>query len=104
MGEGSRGDVREIESWLSPSEAGRVLGTSGQWITQLARARKLDAIRTSLGWLINPADVERLAKERLEEAEKRVSAMRSAHSAGIARIHTQRVGRTKTSLGGSASD
>ena len=82
---GSSEGLREVESWLSPSEAGEVLGTSGQWVTKLARRGELDAIRTSLGWLVNPADVDRLARERLEKAERKLSAMRSARSAGAAR-------------------
>jgi len=95
--------IREIENWLSPSQAGAMLGTSGQWVTQLARRRELDAVRTSLGWLINPADVERLAKERLEKAEKKISAMKSARSAGVVGARAQRAGRGKASLGGSVS-
>lgn len=82
---GSSQGLREVESWLSPSEAGEILGTSGQWVTKLARRGELDAIRTSLGWLVNPQDVDRLARERLEKAERRLSAMRSARSAGAAR-------------------
>jgi hypothetical protein len=93
--------IREIEDWLSPSQAGAMLGTSGQWVTQLARRRELDAVRTSLGWLINPTDVERLAKERLEKAERKISAMKSARSAGVAGARTQRAGRGRASLGGS---
>lgn len=88
---GSSEGLREVESWLSPSEAGEVLGTSGQWVTKLARRGELDAIRTSLGWLVNPADVDRLARERLEKAERKLSAMRSARSAGAARA--SRAGR-----------
>jgi hypothetical protein len=100
MARGSRG-VREVENWLSPSQAGAILGTSGQWVTQLARADKLDAVRTSLGWLVNPDDVERLAKERLEQAEKKISAMKSAQSAGVVGARARRAGRGRTSLGGS---
>ncbi len=58
------GGVQEIERWLSPSQAGRVLGTSGQWITHLARTGKLRGVRTALGWLVDPEDVERMAEER----------------------------------------
>ena len=94
--------VREVESWLSPSQAGAILGTSGQWVTQLARRRQVDAVRTSLGWLVNPADVERLANERLEKAEKRVSAMKSARSAGVVGARTRRVGRGRAGFGGNA--
>lgn len=102
MGERSM-SVREFASWLSPSQAGAILGTSGQWVTQLARRQQVDAVRTSLGWLINPADVERLANERLEKAEKRVSAMKSARSAGVVGARTSRAGRGRASFGGSAS-
>jgi hypothetical protein len=99
MAERSRG-VREIEDWLSPSQAGALLGTSGQWVTQLARARKLDAVRTSLGWLVNPADVERLAKERLKKAEQKISAVKSAGSAGVLGARTRRAGRGRANFGG----
>jgi hypothetical protein len=92
MTEESRG-VREVESWLSPSQAGAMLGTSGQWVTQLARRGELDAVRTPLGWLVNPADVERVASERLKRAEQKISAMKSARSAGVAGARTRRVGR-----------
>jgi hypothetical protein len=101
VAEGSRG-VREIEDWLSPSQAGALLGTSGQWVTQLARRRELDAVRTSLGWLINPEDVERLANERLERAEQKISAMKYARSAGVVGARARRVGRGRASFGGSA--
>lgn len=94
--------IREVENWLSPSQAGAILGTSGQWVTQLARRRELDAVRTSLGWLINPADAQRLANERLKKAEQKVSAMKSARSAGIAGARARRAGRDRTSFGGGA--
>jgi hypothetical protein len=89
MAEETRG-VREVENWLSPSQAGAMLGTSGQWVTRLARRRELDAVRTSLGWLINPADVERLANERLKRAEQKISTMKSARAAGVAGAGTRR--------------
>lgn len=98
----SRG-IKEIESWLSPSQAGAMLGTSGQWVTQLARKGELDAVRTPLGWLVNPADVERMASERLEKAERKVSAMKSARSSGVSGVRAQRAGRGRVQFGGSAS-
>lgn len=63
MGREARG-VKEVESWLSPSQAGRVLGTSGQWVTHLARSGELRGVKTALGWLVDPEDVERLAEKR----------------------------------------
>ncbi len=97
---GTSRSIREIENWLSPSEAGGILGTSGQWVTKLARRGELDALRTSLGWLVNPADVERLANERLERAEQKVSAMKSARSSGIG-AQARRKGRGGATVGGS---
>jgi hypothetical protein len=85
--------LREIEDWLSPSEAAALIGTSGQWVTQLARDGKLDSVRTSLGWLINPADAERLASERLKRAEEKVSAMKTARSARASRVRARGYGR-----------
>jgi excisionase family DNA binding protein len=93
--------MKEIENWLSPSEAGRLLGTSGQWVTQLARAGKLDGVRTSLGWLVNPEDVDRLAEERTKAAEKKLSEMKAARSIGPARA--RRTGRRGAGLGGSVN-
>ncbi len=91
--------VEEVESWLSPSQAGRALGTSGQWVTHLARTGQLRGVKTALGWLMDPNDVERMANERLEKAEKK----NSARSAGVARPLTRRASRGRANIGGSAS-
>lgn len=57
-------DLRELEEWLSPSEAGRIIKTSGQWVTHLAREGEVRGIKTSLGWLVHPDDIKELAQER----------------------------------------
>jgi hypothetical protein len=66
-------ELRELEHWLSPSEAGRVLETSGQWVTHLARTGQVEGVRTSLGWLVNPDDIKAIADERKKKkrAEQR---------------------------------
>lgn len=66
-------ELRQLEHWLSPSEAGRVLGTSGQWVTHLARDGQVRGIKTSLGWLVHPDDIKTIADERKKkkQAEKR---------------------------------
>lgn len=56
--------LRVVEHWWSPSEAGRVLETSGQWVTHLARTGQVRGIKTSLGWLVEPEDIRALAKEK----------------------------------------
>lgn len=98
MAGGARG-VREVENWLSPSEAGDILGTSGQWVTSLARRGELDAVRTSLGWLVNPDDVERLANERLQRAQEKLLSLQSARSKGIAGVRASRSGRGRAEVG-----
>lgn len=61
--------LKELEHWWSPSEAARELGTSGQWITHLARTKQIKGVRTSLGWLVDPEDVKFLAKEKKKKAK-----------------------------------
>ncbi len=95
-----KGSIEEITTWLSPSEAGRILGTSGQWVKELARRGKLRGVETSLGWLVDPEAVDQLARERLQQAERKVSAMKSARSVEATRA--RRSGRGKAKLGGSA--
>jgi hypothetical protein len=65
--------LKELEGWWSPSEAGRELETSGQWITHLARTGQVRGIKTSLGWLVKPDDIKDLAKEKKKKkrAEQR---------------------------------
>jgi hypothetical protein len=65
--------LRELERWWSPSEAGRELETSGQWITHLARTGQVRGIKTHLGWLVHPDDITKLAKEKKKKqrAKKR---------------------------------
>ncbi len=72
----SRQSVYDVENWLSPSQAGRILGVSGQWVTMLCRNGKLRAARTSLGWLVDPDDLEWLRKQRIEELEAKVKKMK----------------------------
>ena len=104
MAANKKGGVEQVATWLAPSEAGQVLGTSGQWVKQLARRGQLRGVETSLGWLVDPDDVDRLASERLEKAEKKLSAMRSAKSAGATtRARSRKPGRGRAKLGGSAS-
>jgi hypothetical protein len=66
-------ELRQLEHWLSPSEAGRVLGTTGQWVTHLARDGQVRGIKTSLGWLLHPDDIKAIADERKKkkQAERR---------------------------------
>ena len=62
--------VEEVQQWLSPSQAGRVLGTSGQWVTHLARTGELRGVKTALGWLVDTNDVKRVAKKRSKSGQE----------------------------------
>lgn len=74
------GSAKDVENYLSPSEAGRVLGTSGQWVKQLASRGELEYVKTSLGLLIEPGSVERLADKRVQKAESKVSSLKSSRT------------------------
>ncbi len=76
--------VKDVENYLAPSEAGSILGTSGNWVKQLVRRGDLEGVETHLGWLIEPESVERLANERLANAERQVSSLRAASSQALA--------------------
>lgn len=69
-GRAQLGGVEQVQRWLSPSQAGRVLGTSGQWVTHLARSGELRGVKTALGWLVDPDDVEKRARKRNKDGQK----------------------------------
>lgn len=55
--------IRELESWLTTSQAASKLNKTRQGVTWMVENRKLRAAKTQLGWLIDPKDVERVARE-----------------------------------------
>jgi excisionase family DNA binding protein len=55
--------LREFEQWLTTSEAASRLGKSPQGIKWMLENQRLRGVRTKLGWLVDPADVE-AAKQR----------------------------------------
>ncbi len=62
--------IRELEKWLTTSDAANRLGKSRQGVVWMLENRKLRGARTALGWLVDPADVERLEREREKRGEK----------------------------------
>ncbi|HEV2126149.1 MAG TPA: helix-turn-helix domain-containing protein [Chloroflexota bacterium] len=56
----------EIEKMLSPSQAARRIGVSDSTVAIWLRTGKLPAIRTAIGNLIRPEDVDVLARQRAE--------------------------------------
>ncbi len=54
----------DVTQWLSIGQAARALGVRPQTVDVYCWKGKLTYLRTPLGRLIDPASVERLAKER----------------------------------------
>jgi len=53
-----------VERMIAPGKAARLLDVSKTTVNLWLREGKLAGIRTRLGWLVYPDDVERLRKER----------------------------------------
>ena len=52
------------QHWLTPTQAGRRLELSAERVRQLTAEGRLACIRTALGRLLDPRDVERPAEDR----------------------------------------
>ena len=48
--------LKELERWLTPTEAGRVIGMSKQATIKRLEAGKLRGVKTRQGWLVDPED------------------------------------------------
>ena len=57
-----------VTQWLAKSQAANRLECSSARIKQLVNSGQLRAVRTQLGVLIDPLDVERLRRERESRA------------------------------------
>ena len=55
--------IRELEKWLTTSQAASKLGKTRQGVTWMLENRKLRAAKTQLGWLIDPKSVESVRRE-----------------------------------------
>jgi hypothetical protein len=56
--------LKEFERWLTTSEAASRMGKSRQGVVWMLENARLRGVRTALGWLVDPADTERVAQER----------------------------------------
>ena len=50
--------LQEFEKWLTTGQAASELGKSRQGVTWLVENKKLRAVKTQAGWLIDPESVE----------------------------------------------
>lgn len=51
--------LKEFERWLTTSEAASKMGKSRQGVVWLCENGRLRAVRTHLGWLVDPKAVEK---------------------------------------------
>jgi excisionase family DNA binding protein len=62
--------LTEFEKWLTTSQAASRLGKSRQGVTWMVENRKLRAVKTQLGWLIDPGAVASLRETPANEARE----------------------------------
>ncbi len=62
--------LKDLESWLTPAEAGQVIGISKQAVVKRLEEAKIRGVKTHQGWLVDPEDAERVRRER-EERRRR---------------------------------
>ena len=60
--------IRELERWLTTSQAASKLGKTRQGVTWMLENRQLRAAKTPLGWLIDPKSVEAVRESGKEES------------------------------------
>jgi excisionase family DNA binding protein len=50
--------LKELEQWMGTGQVADRLGYSRQYIINLAKERKIRAVKTGAGWLYDPDSVE----------------------------------------------
>ena len=61
----------DLTEMLTPSQAGRRLDRSREWVSLAVRSGRMAAVRTPLGWLVAPDEVERVRREIEQRDQKR---------------------------------
>lgn len=59
--------LSELEDWLTPAEAGEVIGVSKQQVLNYLHDKNLRGVETHQGWLVDPDDAERFGRKRAEK-------------------------------------
>ena len=58
--------LKELESWMSTGQVSKKLGRSRQGVINLARERRLRAVKTGAGWIYDPESVADFARRETE--------------------------------------
>ena len=53
--------LKELERWMGTGQVADKLGYSRQYVINLAKERKIRAVKTGAGWLYDPDSVETFA-------------------------------------------
>lgn len=53
--------IKELERWMGTGQVADRLGYSRQYVINLAKERKIRAVKTGAGWLYDPDSVETFA-------------------------------------------
>ncbi len=61
--------INELEHWLTTSQAASILGKTRQGVLWLAENKKLRAVKTQLGWLVDPKSVRDAASSQDNEED-----------------------------------
>ena len=65
--------LKDLEGWLTAADVARIRGVSRQRVHQQLNDGKYRAVRTRLGYLIDPAEVEKIANSDTGETTGRRS-------------------------------
>src|SRR5687768_11092632 len=52
-------DLKELETWLTPTEAAQIVGISRQGMVKRLEEGRQRGVKTHQGWLVDPTDVRR---------------------------------------------
>jgi excisionase family DNA binding protein len=53
--------LKELERWMGTGQVADKLGYSRQYVINLAKERKIRAVKTGAGWLYDPDSIETFA-------------------------------------------
>ena len=53
--------LKELERWMGTGQVADRLGYSRQYVINLAKERKIRAVKTGAGWLYDPDSIEMFA-------------------------------------------
>lgn len=56
--------LKDLEHWLSASDVARMRGVSRQAIHQQLNEGRYRAVKTRVGWLVDPKEADRIERER----------------------------------------